>query len=147
MHKNRPTNLLELLGDHHRSVRPGVSLSNGNVSPIGEFWPLLANCCLQAVQLLVVEFSSVSDHQMLNLHQYVLFSRLASLRNRVHKNTPNNTQIPPESSVYRSHSNIVSICISFVKITNIIFTMYLSHFLHFFLSVYSIRTRSNRTRQ
>ena len=55
MLKNLPSELPELLARHQRCVWPGVVLMEDNSASVDQRWPLLHECCIQAVQLLAVQ--------------------------------------------------------------------------------------------
>ena len=55
MQKNLPSELPELLARHQRCVWPGVVLMEDNSASVDQRWPLLHECCIQAVQLLAVQ--------------------------------------------------------------------------------------------
>ena len=55
MQKNLPSDLPELLARHQRCVWPGVVLMEDNSASVDQRWPLLHECCIQAVQLLAVQ--------------------------------------------------------------------------------------------
>ena len=55
MQKNLPSELPELLTRHQRCVWPGVVLMEDNSASVDQRWPLLDECCIQAVQLLAVQ--------------------------------------------------------------------------------------------
>ena len=53
--KNLPSELPELLARNQRCVWPGVVLMEDNSASVDQRWPLLHECCIQAVQLLAVQ--------------------------------------------------------------------------------------------
>ena len=55
MQKNLPSELPELLARHQRCVWPGVVRMEDNSTSVGQRWPLLHECFIQAVQLLPVQ--------------------------------------------------------------------------------------------
>ena len=55
MQKNLPTELPKLLARHQKCVWPGVVLMEDNSAYVDQSWPLLHECCIQAVQLLAVQ--------------------------------------------------------------------------------------------
>ena len=55
MQKSLPSELPELLARHQRCRWPGVVLMEDNSAPVYQRWPLLHECCIQAVQLLAVK--------------------------------------------------------------------------------------------
>ena len=55
MQKNLPSELPELLARHQRCVWPNVVLMEDNSASVDQRWPLLHECCIQAIQLLAVQ--------------------------------------------------------------------------------------------
>ena len=55
MQKNLPSELPELLARHQICMWPGVVLMEDNSASVDQRWPLLHECCIQAVQLLAVQ--------------------------------------------------------------------------------------------
>ena len=55
MQRNLPFELPELQASHQRCVWPGVVLMEDNSASVDQRWPLLHECCIQAVQLFSVQ--------------------------------------------------------------------------------------------